>query len=288
MAGGFWKDLGTATDDIVRLAVNGITFGQADRLAAALGEEDTAAKTAAAAQRAGFVGDVAGAVGMGGGAGFLWKGAKQLPKIVRAAPRIARAAVSKKGLAGAGIGTAALYNYEDRTGGAQAAESRSPRVVPAQPKPRVSAAPDGAPSFNSAGTRIADQVTDEIMGTLAPSATPTFASMAARLAEQQGGGLSMRQLSNLADISNKLEVSGAGKPPGYKEVAGQQVVQSIDTAFAVQQAKAQALREAGRAAEAQQVWDAAYAARQEALKQVLGANAVEEAFAAQIRASQGQ
>jgi hypothetical protein len=72
-----------AADDMVRILANGMTFGGADKIASALGETNTAAKTAAARQRAGIAGDLASVLGPVGDIKLAGLGLKALPKIAK-------------------------------------------------------------------------------------------------------------------------------------------------------------------------------------------------------------
>jgi hypothetical protein len=203
-----------ALDDMIRITTNGLTFGGADRIAQALGEKDTAAKTAAARARAGIAGDGAEVLGFGGA---LKLGAKA----IKAAPAISRAVLSKKGLGAAALGLGTLVGYNNRTAPAVAAQVAKPVA------------------------RKGGDVYDPIP-TLTPVATrqPTFAEMADQIAQAQGGKISLRQLGAAADVAQRTAVK-PGKVPSAKDVAGQKYMDMVDVSFAEMQAAAQRKLAAG-------------------------------------------
>lgn len=210
MATGFLQ----ALDDMVRLAANGVTFGGADRLASALGERNTAAKTAAAAERAGLAGDVAGVLGIGGGAKLLWQGAKQVP-------RVARAALSKKGAAATGLGAGALLSYNNRT----------------QPQARAAAQP-AAPAKAAAkpsrgsGTQRSDRIADEFLSSIKAldSQPPTFNNIVDQVAAANGGNISLRELMAISEVAQRATPK-AGKTPPPGDMAGRMLENQYITQF---------------------------------------------------------
>lgn len=196
-----------AADDMVRIITNGMTFGLADKAAAALGEKDTAAKTAAARSRAGIAGDIAN-VGSEfyGGKGALklgWNGLK-------AAAPIARAVVGTplKALAALGVGGLGLSDYNQRTGG-----------TPAKADPVAgTAAP--ATALAPRGTANADKTATSLMAALnaVDSTPPTFEDMAHQVSTAQGG-LSLRQLGAIADATNKITPKAAKRTPSSDAIS---------------------------------------------------------------------
>lgn len=213
MPGGFFQ----ALDDMARITANGMTFGAADKIAAALGEQDTAAKTAAARDRAGIAGDVANVLGIGGGLKTAWGGVKLVPKI-------AKAALSKKGAAAALAGIGSLISYNERTsaGGATAA----PAPVKAQPAAATKVLP-GAPSYANA-----DSMKGDIMASLGAvdESPPTFSGMAQQLADTQGGKISPRQLIAMSEVAQR-STPRAGKIPQPGDAAGHMLEQQYVTQF---------------------------------------------------------
>lgn len=193
-----------AADDMVRIIANGVTFGGADRLAAALGERDAAARTAAARERAGFAGDVASVLGFGGGVGAAFKGGKAALKAI---PAVGRAVISKKGAAGAALGLGSLASYNART-------SNAPAKPAAVAKPRSSVG-----GKKPAGTGNADAAADNIMAALRSidSAPPTFESVIGQ-ALAQDGGVSLRQLGALSEVAARTTPK-AVKPLRPQDIA---------------------------------------------------------------------
>lgn len=186
-----------AADDMVRIISNGLTFGAADKIAAALGEKDTASKTAAARQRAGFAGDVGSILGLGGGVKLAFQGLKGAAK---AAPAVGRAVLSKKGAAAGALGLGSLVEYNTR--------NSSQAATPAKPKAQTK--PAGAKPRNTAN---ADKIADGIMSSLkAADGTPlTFEQMAQSVAEANGG-ISLRQLGALAEVTQRTTPKAAKVP----------------------------------------------------------------------------
>lgn len=258
MAGGFFQ----AADDIVRLAANGITFGGADRLASAMGETDAAAKTAAAADRAGFAGDIAKMIGIGGG---IKTGLAIGVPAIKALPKIAKAALSKKGAATAAVGTGALVSYNQRNQAPQARAAAAP-TAKAQVKPQAAAKPAAAP-------KKAPKAADDDLAGMRP---PSFAEMAQDLAAAQGGAVSARQLAALSEIAARTAVK-PGKLPSAKDMAGREYLKMVDQTYTQQQADAQKLMETDPA-RGLVAGQAAAKERMEALKVMLGSNPWDEAL----------
>lgn len=183
-----------AADDMVRIISNGLTFGLADRAAAALGEQNTVAKTAAARERAGFAGDLGSVLGMGGGAKIAFQGLKK-------APAVAKAVLSKKGALGAALGLGGLVEYNARTNAG---------ATPAAPKPKAAAKPAAAKPRNTVN---ADRTADGIMSALkaVDEQPPSFADLAAQVSAANGG-LSLRQLGALAEVAQRTTPKAAKTP----------------------------------------------------------------------------
>lgn len=174
-----------AADDIVRIIANGMTFGGADKLAAAMGEKDTAAKTAAARQRAGIAGDVASMLGLAGDLKLAGAG-------VRALPKIASSVFSKKGLAAAGLGLGSLAEYNSRT---------AANAAPAPSKTPAATAKPKQPNVDDMVAKIAAAVHGAAP---AAAAQPTsFDDMVSRLAAGQNGMISLRQLGALGEAAQR-------------------------------------------------------------------------------------
>lgn len=171
-----------AADDMVRIITNGMTFGGADKFAAAMGEKDTAAKTAAARQRAGVAGDAASLLGIGGDIKLAGMGLKALPKI-------ASALFSKKAALAAGLGVGTLAEYNARTG-AETPKAAPKAAAPAVKQPDANAAAKIAQAAQ--GARAAQE------------AQPAgFDSMVAKLAAGQSGMISLRQLGALSEAAQR-------------------------------------------------------------------------------------
>lgn len=175
-----------AADDMVRIIANGLTFGIADKAAAALGERDTAAKTAAARDRAGVAGDLATVLGYGGGAKLAFQGIKQVPKI-------AKAVLSKKGAAAAGLGLVGLSEYNSRTGDSKAQAQPANKAAAPAKAAQAKAAPDI--------DRMAAEIAAALQPAAAESARPSsFDEMVQNLIAEQGG-ISLRQLNALGEAA---------------------------------------------------------------------------------------
>ena len=210
MAGGFF-DTGPlqAADDMVRLVANGITFGGADSIASALGEQDSAAKTAAAAQRAGIAGDIGKVLGWGGGAKAAVKG-------VTMAPKLLKAAVSKKGAAAGAVGLGSLISYNERT---QPAVAKQPAPKP-KPKAQAKAAQPQAQ---------ADKVAERVMKNLdqADQQLSPYEEMVRQVAEAQGGMISPRQMMALGETVQRITPK-AGKPMSPRDQATARLMSIYD------------------------------------------------------------
>lgn len=189
-----------AADDMVRIIANGLTFGLADKLAGAMGEKDTAAKTAAARDRAGVAGDIGTVLGYGGGAKLAFQGIKQVPKI-------AKAAFSKKGALAGGLGLVGLSEYNARTN--NSAAKAQPAAKPAAAK--APAAKKGEPDVDALAAKIAGALQQP-----ATDDTPaTFDQMVSNLIAEQGG-ISLRQLAALGEAARSgaaADSSRQGKAP---------------------------------------------------------------------------
>jgi hypothetical protein len=184
-----------AADDMVRIIANGMTFGGADKIASMMGEQDTAAKTAAARERAGFAGDLASILGVGGG---LKAGAKG----VMALPAIAKAVVSKKGLAAAGLGLGGLVEFNSRTSKANATA----------PKPKAAAVPK--PKVEEVVAKVANAASSK------QAAQPaSFDEMIAHLAAGQGGAISLRQLGALSEAAQRGAAADFQRAGGSRKAA---------------------------------------------------------------------
>jgi hypothetical protein len=201
-----------AADDMVRIISNGMTFGGADKIASALGEQNTAAKTAAARQRAGFAGDLASVLGLAGDVKLAGLGAKAIPKI-------AGAIFSKKGALAAGLGLGGLAEYNART---SAEAAPAPKAAAAVKQPDVKQ----ALAEHVAGARAAQE------------AQPAgFDSMVAKLAAGQGGMISLRQMGALSEAAQRAAqadyyTGGGGKKaaaPG--DAAGRMLEQQYVSQF---------------------------------------------------------
>lgn len=183
MAGGVLQ----AADDMVRIISNGLTFGLADKAAAALGEQDTAAKTAAARDRAGFAGDVASVgANLAGGKAAITGGLKLGKSVV--VPAV-KALASKKGALAALAGLGGLAEYNSRTAGAEA--------QPAPAAPKAVAVTKAAPAGKKADL-------DKVATNAAAQQGPlSFSDLVGHLADAQGGKISLRQLGALSEAAQR-------------------------------------------------------------------------------------
>jgi hypothetical protein len=202
-----------AADDMVRIISNGMTFGGADKIASALGEQNTAAKTAAARQRAGFAGDLASVLGLAGDVKLAGLGAKAIPKI-------AGAIFSKKGALAAGLGLGGLAEYNART------SAETPKAAAKAPAAVKQPDVKQALAEHVAGARAAQE------------AQPAgFDSMVAKLAAGQGGMISLRQMGALSEAAQRAAqadyyTGGGGKKaaaPG--DAAGRMLEQQYVSQF---------------------------------------------------------
>lgn len=204
-----------AADDMVRIISNGMTFGGADKLASAMGETNTAAKTAAARQRAGFAGDLASVVGPVADLKLAGMGIKALPAI-------GRAVLSKKGLIAAGLGLGGLAEYNART------EAETPKAAP-------KAAAKAQPDVNAIAAKIAQAARGARAAQEAQP--PGFDDMVAKLAAGQGGAISLRQLGALSESAQRgaqadyYSSGGAKKPIAPGDAAGHMLEQMYVSQF---------------------------------------------------------
>lgn len=218
----WYSQLGQAADDIVRLGANGLSFGLADKAAAALGEENTAAKTAAALDRAGVAGDAAGLLGAGGGLKLGWNGVKAVPKIVRTvAPKLS----AKAALGAAALGAGSLASYNNRTATPASPKASATTKAPAATKvqARGSSKP---PSFKNA-----DKVADNILAAMKPNDALDLDGIAQRIAAAQGGQISLRQLGAAAEIVQRTAPRRTGRGPQPGDAAGQMLEDMYVTQF---------------------------------------------------------
>jgi hypothetical protein len=171
---------------MVRIITNGLTFGLADKGISKITGQDEAALTAAARERAGIAGDLGSVLGYGGGAKVLWSGAKAVPKLVKAA-------VSKKGAGAALLGLGGLAEYNTRTSAGQA-QAAAPKA--AAPKAAAPAAP-------KAQAKAPAKPRSPAPALAAVDSTPlAFSDLAQQIAAEQGG-ISLRQLGALAEVSQR-------------------------------------------------------------------------------------
>jgi hypothetical protein len=207
-----------AADDMVRIISNGMTFGAADHIASALGEQDTAAKTAAARQRAGFAGDLGSVLGLAGDLKLAGMG-------VRALPKIAGAVFSKKGLAAAGLGIGSLAEYNART--ADAAPAKAAGVTPVA-KPKKANVDDMVAKIAAAVHGPA---------TAKPAGPASYDDMVTRLAAGQDGMISLRQLGALSESAQRgaqadyYQHGGASRPVAPGDTAGHMLEQMYVNQF---------------------------------------------------------
>jgi hypothetical protein len=203
-----------AADDMVRIITNGMTFGGADKIASALGEQNTAAKTAAARSRAGIAGDLASVLGLGGDVKLAGMGLKALPKI-------AGAVFSKKGALAAGLGLGGLAEYNARTS------------ADAAPAPKAAASAKG-PDINAIAAKIA-AAAHGVAATPAPA--NDFSAMIQRLAAGQGGAISLRQLGALSESAQRGAQAdyygrgGSSRAPAPGDAAGHMLEQQYVDQF---------------------------------------------------------
>jgi hypothetical protein len=205
-----------AADDMVRIITNGMTLGGADKIASALGEQNTAAKTAAARQRAGFAGDLASVLGLAGDVKLAGLGIKAIPKI-------AGAVFSKKGALAAGLGLGGLAEYNARTS------------ADAAPAPKPAAAAAKQPDINAIAAKIAAAAHGAAAAT--PEPANDFSSMIQRLAAGQGGAISLRQLGALSESAQRGAQAdyyghgGSARPPAPGDAAGRMLEQQYVSQF---------------------------------------------------------
>jgi hypothetical protein len=199
---------------MVRILANGMTFGGADKIASALGETNTAARTAAARQRAGIAGDLASVLGPVGDIKLAGLGLKALPTI-------AKTVFSKAGAIGAGLGLGTLATYNART------SADTPKATPkaAAKKPDVNAVAAHI-AQTAQGARAAQE--EQPAG---------FDGMVARLAAGQDGMISLRQLGALSEAAQRgaqadyYSGGGGKKAPAPGDLAGRMLEQQYVQQF---------------------------------------------------------
>lgn len=191
-----------AADDMVRIISNGLTFGGADYVASKLGEEDTAAKTAAARERAGFAGDLASMLGYGGGVKGVIKG-------LSFAPKIAKSVISKKGALAASLGLGGLVSYNART----ATPAQAANTPPPVPAGKVAA------GRNAAAPQASNPEGRPAKAAVGPEAN-YYDDMVNAIAESQGGAISIRQMMALGEAAQKGASANYQQRGGSKKGAG--------------------------------------------------------------------